>query len=132
MAVFFVSSYVKLQQAYISETVAIGNWQIIGYKGPGDQTNGSTTGGAKSATTNFTYEDAANGYTDNTVALATGITAGWGASNKANLNDCTAGKNWTIDVAKATGSEGDATFDAKVATTSDCTSLTPNFAKIGK
>ena len=122
----------KLQQAYISEAVAIGNWQIIGYKGPGDQTNGSTSGGAKSATTNFTYEDAASGYTNNTVALATGIT-GWSASNKANLNDCTAGKNWTLAVAKADGgSEGDASFTATVATTSDCTSLTPNFDKIGK
>ncbi|MDD5944003.1 hypothetical protein [Fibrobacter sp.] len=123
----------KLQQAYISEAVAIGNWQIIGYKGPGEEKNhGIASGGAKSETTNFTYEDAASVFTDNTVALATGITAGWGASNKANLNDCTAGKNWTIDVAKATGSEGDATFTATVSTASDCTSLTPNFNKIGK
>ena len=123
----------KLQQAYISEAVAIGNWQIIGYKGPGEEDDaGDATGGAKSHTTNFEYTDAASGYTNNTVALATGIT-GWSASNKANLNDCTAGKNWTLAVAKAeSGSEGDAVFTADVATTSDCTSLTPNFSKIGK
>ena len=71
------STYVKLQQAYISEAVAIGNWQIIGYKGPGEEKNhGTVNGGAKSETTNFTYEDAASGFTSNTVALATGITAG--------------------------------------------------------
>ena len=123
----------KLQQAYISESVAIGNWQIIGYKGPGEEKNhGTTGGGAQSETTNFTYEDAASGFTNNTVALATGIT-GWSASNRANLNDCTAGTNWTVATAKASsGSEGDAEFTAEVATTSDCTSLTPNFSKIGK
>ena len=123
------TTYVKLQQAYISEAVAVGTWGIIGYKGPGENT---TSGSAKSSTTNFTYEDASSGYTNNTVALATGIT-GWAASNNANLNDCTAGKNWTIATGAATsGSEGDAEFTATVATTSDCTSLTPNFDKIGK
>jgi hypothetical protein len=49
---------VKLQQAYISEAVAIGNWGVIGYKGPGDNTNASGNGAATSATNNFTYTDA--------------------------------------------------------------------------
>src|SRR5574344_2818150 len=49
-------TYVKMQQAYISEAVAIGKWGIIGYKAPGDA----------SGTTNFAYADAESGYTDNT------------------------------------------------------------------
>lgn len=53
----------KLQQAYISEAVAIGNWQIIGYKGPGESKTITS-----SATTNFTYQD--NGsYTDSKAKL---------------------------------------------------------------
>ena len=42
----------KLQQAYISEAVAIGDWQIIGYKGPGDSKNATS-----SETNNFKYSD---------------------------------------------------------------------------
>lgn len=46
----------KLQQAYISEAVKVGNWAIIGYKGPG--TADKTTPKLKSTTTNFEYSDA--------------------------------------------------------------------------
>ena len=122
--------YVKLQQAYISEAVAIGNWQIIGYKGPGNQgTGASSSGGATSGTTNFNYKDA-DGYTNNTVALSES-TVGWTASNVAQLNDCTAGDNWTVTVTAASaGSAGEASFTATV--DGSCTDLTPNFDKIGK
>lgn len=127
--------YVKLQQAYISESVAIGNWQIIGYKGPGQEDNqGSTTGGAKSHTTNFEYTDASSGYTNNTVALSTGNT-GWSAKNNAQLNDCPSAINWTVATAAASsGSAGEATFTAaiKPENLATCTALTPNFDKIGK
>ena len=75
----------KLQQAYISEAVAIGNWSVIGYKGPGDNVNATGDGAATSSTNNFTYTDA-SGWADNTIALATGAT-GFYASNKAKLND---------------------------------------------
>ena len=119
--VFLATSYVKLQQAYISEAVAIGNWQIIGYKGPGEFKDSTS-----SATTNFTYQD--NGsYTDSKAELGSSDVEGWAASNVAKLNDCTIAKNWTVKVKKATGSEGDATFTAAT----NCTDLTPNFSKIG-
>ncbi|WP_288799647.1 hypothetical protein [uncultured Fibrobacter sp.] len=130
------ASYVKLQQAYISESVAIGNWQIIGYKGPGaEDAQGSTTGGAKSHTTNFEYTDAASGFTDNTATLnAAGIT-GWSAKNLAQFNDCPVAVNWTVKTASATsGSAGEAVFTAAInqSNLATCTALTPNFDKIGK
>ena len=127
-------TYVKLQQAYISESVAIGNWQIIGYKGPGtEDSQGTATGGAKSHTTNFEYTDAADGYTGNTVALSSGK-IGWSAKNLAQLNDCPVDVNWTVNTTAASGSAGEATFTAaiKQANLATCTALTPNFDKIGK
>ena len=125
----------KLQQAYISEAVAVGNWQIIGYKGPGDNTKGSTTGGDKSGTTNFKYADGAT-YTNNTTTLGDDEVVGFVVANQAKLNDCAAktgdasssNYNWQVTVKKSTSSEGDATFTA----TTNCTELTPNFDKIGK
>ena len=124
----------KLQQAYISESVAIGNWQIIGYKGPGEEdAAGTASGGAKSHTTNFEYADAASGYTGNTVALSDGMT-GWTAKNRAQLNDCPSDVNWTVKTTAASGSAGEATFTAEIksANLATCTALTPNFDKIGK
>ena len=125
----------KLQQAYISEAVAVGNWQIIGYKGPGENTKGTGTGGDKSSTTNFKYADGAT-YTKNTVALNTTEQVGFVVANQAKLNDCAAKTgdasssnfNWKVTVKKSDSSEGDATFTA----TTNCTELTPNFGKIGK
>ena len=132
--VFLATSYVKLQQAYISEAVAIGNWQIIGYKGPGEEdAAGAATGGAKSHTTNFEYADAANGYSNNTIALATGNT-GWTAKNRAQLNDCPSAVKWSVKTEAADGSAGEASFTAEIlaANLATCTALTPNFDKIGK
>lgn len=121
----------KLQQAYVSEAVAIGSWAVIGYKGPGDNTNATgATGGATSSTNNFNYKDA-TGFTNNTVALTesasvTGFTAG----NKAKLNDCDADDHWTITVGAGTAA-GEATFTPGTLT-QDCLQLTPNFSQIGK
>ena len=112
----------KLQQAYISEAVAIGNWTIIGYKGPGD-----SKGATSSATTNFSYTDGGT-YTSNKATLGSDAVEGWSASNLTKLNDCAANKNWTVSVKKADGSEGDAAFTAAT----NCAELTPNFSVIGK
>lgn len=124
----FFSSYVKLQQAYVSEAVAIGSWAVIGYKGPGDNTNASGNGAATSATNNFTYTDA-SGWTNNTIAIATGAT-GFSASNKAKLNDCDAAANWTITVSEGSAA-GEATFTPSTLS-ADCIQLTPNWKQIGK
>ncbi len=121
----FIGTYVKLQQAYVSEAVAVGNWTIIGYKGPGEQTSGKL----ESKTTNFTYQDGHSSYTNNTAALSDPKIKGFTVQNNTKLNDCaSAADNWTVEVSKATGSEGEAGFDAKI----NCTDLTPNFDKIGK
>lgn len=117
-------TYVKMQQAYISEAMAIGNWTIIGYKAPG-------TG---NATTNFTYAGFVTGGEDgNTNALET-ETVGWQAGNRAKLNDCgIADDNWTVTVKGTEGdSEGTFTSEVKNESTSMCADLTPTFHTIGK
>lgn len=116
----------KLQQAYISEAVKVGDWGIIGYKGPGEAD--ATTPKLKSATTNFEYSDGGS-YTESKAELGETAIKGWSAKNLAKLNDCAiAADNWKVEVKKAEGSEGDAEFTA----TTNCTDLTPNFDKIGK
>lgn len=126
----FTTTYVKLQQAYISEAVAVGNWVIIGYSGPGT----ADADKLGSSATNFTYSDDGS-YNANTAALGATAIEGWSATNKANLNDCPAGKNWTVSVkASESGTAGEATFTAAIASanTAGCTPLTPNFDKVGK
>jgi prepilin-type N-terminal cleavage/methylation domain-containing protein len=115
-------TYVKMQQAYISEAMAIGNWTIIGYKAPGGSTG----------TTNFTYGGFMTDGTGNTVSLET-ETVGWKAGNKAKLNDCgIADDNWSVTV-KGTEGASEATFTSAVKNEGDskCADLTPTFATIG-
>jgi prepilin-type N-terminal cleavage/methylation domain-containing protein len=121
-------TYVKMQQAYISEAAMVGNWLIIGYKGPGSETaKGSATGGSTSETTNFKYADATS-FSDNTVAIGTAVT-GFTAQNVAKLNDCGANSSWTISVSGTAG-DSDATFTA-TPPSSGCEELTPTFKTIG-
>ena len=132
--VFLATSYVKLKQAYISESTMMGNWGIIGYKGPGEETTASgLAGGAVSGTTNFTYKDA-NDFTNNTAALTSGGKTGWTAGNKQRLNDCPNADNWTITVKQNGSTAGEAKFEAEINATNSvgCTALTPNFTNIGK
>jgi len=112
-------TYVKMQQAYVSEAVAVGGWDIIGYKAPGD-----------GKTTNFTYTEGAGVTGANTIAIPTTLTTTWEAANNTKLNDCDANKNWTVGVAAATGSAGDVAFTSKV-DNPGCPELTPNFKTIG-
>ena len=114
----------KLQQAYFSESSMAGGWQLIGYLAPN---NGSTT--------NFTY-------TGPGIAAAgsdalTSAKVGWAAANKQNLNECSAGTNWTVTLSKATGTtQADIAFAATAgavsSTAAGCIALTPTFDKIGK
>ncbi len=116
-------TYVKLQQAYISEDGSIGTWALIGYKGPGEGPADSST------TTNFSYKD---GFAAKDSLVAQDKT-GWTAKNKVQLNDCGANSTWTIVMKKANSSAaGDAIFTAKVNGGTGCTALTPSFDKIGK
>ena len=120
--------YIKLQNAYIAETGdMLGNWFLIGYKGPGNvKTAGSKTAAEVSESTNFVY----TGEITSSVALATGG-IGWKAANKAKLNDCAGNGttyNWTMTVGAGT-SAGEATYTPGV-TDANCEVLTPSFKSI--
>ena len=123
---FSPTSYVKLQQAYFSESNMAGGWTLIGYTAP----NGGET-------TNFVY-----GIGDITAGASTALSdakVGWQAAGLKDLNECTAtgttGKggtkldksSWTVSVNGTTDLE----FDA-VASGAGCVALTPTFGNIGK
>lgn len=123
-------TYVKLQQAYFSESAKAGGWTLIGYTAP----NGGTT-------TNFKYDvgEIASGASADISTAA----IGWKAANIANLNECAGGGStyhWQVTVKQA-GSTGSATndiaFDASAESGTPgnapgCVALTPTFEKIGK
>ena len=115
-------TYVKLQQAFISEDGAhYGSFKLIGYSAPG----------VNSETTNFTYADAAGTGTHD---LPSGATNAWTATSRAQLNDCQTGGVWavTIKAAASGASAADAAEFGATVTGTGCEELTPSFSKIGK
>lgn len=111
--------YIKLQDAYVSESNAVGIWTIIGYK--------------MDNTTNFTY----TGYTtdaDGTTALTSlgSNQIGWAATNNVALNDCgTAAANackWQLQMNQANNGNGVSYTPAQSA---NAAPLTPSFTKLG-
>jgi hypothetical protein len=114
-------TYVKLQQAYFSESSKYGGWELIGYVGPGDRSSAKST-----YTTNFEYDGSA---LESNSTSTTAVTNAWKAKNRAKLNDCGSAYNWTITLA-AVADEKDS-YNAAVSGTG-CEALTPTFAKIGK
>ena len=135
----FFSSYVKLQDAYASETNALGKWVAIGYKAPGG-TNFTYAGGdvAPSVTCSAGAYDEASGKCKDgeTVTSATGaaITDGWTAANTIKLNDCPAQVNWKLSAAVglAASDNGSVTYTQTIVDEDNCEGLTPNFKAIGK
>ena len=125
-------TYVKLQQAYFSESLKAGGWTLIGYSAPGN--NG--------ATTNFAYGMGSAISAGATVTVST-KTLAWTATNLANLNECqgtsgATGKNtdqtgpWAVSITQGSGtSNQDLIFESKV-TGDGCLALTPTFENIGK
>ena len=114
-------TYVKLQEAYASESNAMGGFKLIGYQAPGS----STTNGGQ--TTNFTY----TGSIDANSSQTADATDAWMATGRVALNDCPIGAKWEIKTTIA-ASTGVVSFDATLDHPNDCTTLTPNFTKIGK
>ena len=117
-------TYVKLQQAYFSESNMAGGWQLIGYMAPGND----------SKTTNFEYDPGSisGGASD----AVTSKKAGWRAKNVQNLNQCQGGQfHWTVELQNASAADAttqaDLTFTAS-AGDAGCVALTPTFDKIGK
>lgn len=106
----------KLQDAYVSESNAAGNWKVIGY--------------VMNKTTNFTYTDPKTDYVANTVAID-GLSdeQTWSAKNNVALNDCAADSEWKLEL--SANSNGNSI--AYKGTVPSCGApLTPTFEKIGK
>ena len=111
-------TYIKLQQAYVSESNSLGGWTMIGYSGPG-----ASDAAASSHTTNFGYSsalDANSTYTSNTAH-------DWSATSTVPLNDCGTGGEWAI--VSTPGDGGTVTFEASI-TGSGCAPLTPSYCKL--
>ena len=128
---FFTTYYVKLQDAYFSESNHVENRITIGYTAP--RTNGLTT--------NFAYGLGA--IAENTAVDAGEAKVGLPADNLANLNECakgsqTAGKNtattanWKISVTQGTGSSNQELVFTAAVNGAGSTALTPTFDKISK
>ena len=116
--------YVKLQDAYVSETgLYIGTFAGIGYvmasKGPFDYTDKVTgTNGGVSA------------------AIPQSATLAWNAKSKVGLNECPTGAEWALTVAKGANANGltwgavinkNGSAAAGVQLDAECSVLTPSF-----
>ena len=120
-------TYVKLQDAYVSEANKVGSWKLIGYVAPG-----STSASAAGQTTNFDYTAGETlELTADAVDIAGFNAITWQAKNRVALNDCAVANDnvWTVTTAAATNGNS-VTYTAAVAT--NCSQLTPSFDKIGK
>ena len=111
-------TYLKLQQAYVSESNALGGWKLIGYNGPGESKDATST-----QTTNFQYYGGIEASSTTTAA-----TVDWTAKARVDLNECA--KNSTWDVKSTPGDGGTVTFAVKMSDATNCTSLTPSYCKI--
>ena len=113
-------TYIKLQDAYASESNKVGNWKNIGYVAPG-----ATAAGSQGTTTNFTY---VGSIADDAAIGSFGGGDGWTASNSVALNDCAIGAgNWNVAVA-ANSNGNSLSYTATTA----CQELTPSFTNIGR
>ena len=126
-------TYIKLQDAYVSEANKFGSWYLIGYIAPGAQ-SASVSG----KTASFEYY----GGSDPAITATTGkdftpsqsFSEVWGAVNTAALNECAAqtastaaAANWKI-VAKAATNGNSLVYKATVA--DKCKPLTPTFTEL--
>ena len=128
-------TYVKLQEAYMSEANAYGTWVLIGYTGPGTiDAKGGSSESPVSYTNNFSFTGASIADTTSESVV------GWAAWNIVALNDCgvtgskgtttTDGAQWTVTTRKMDGVSDGAYFNTSV-NDDDCEPLTPTFSKIG-
>ena len=134
----------KLQDAYASETNALGKWVAIGYKQPGGS-NFTYAGGDTDPTvtcpTGYTYnktvskcQKTEDGKTIDGDATGASLADGWTAANNIKLNDCPAQVNWKLSAAVgvAATDNGSVTYTQEIVDETNCGGLTPNFKNIGK
>ena len=109
-------SYVSLQEAFVSEEIAIGSWNLIGYAAPGNSNvSNYFKYGQGCITENIDNED----FTENIV--------GWTARNLASLNSCKENSVWGITLSP---SENKKISYGYIGTDVNCVTLTANF-KVG-
>ncbi len=109
-------TWINLQDAYVSEKNAVGDWGQVGYSAPGVK---STS--AKYTSKEFTYEETETG--------------NWTATNINKLNDCTAGTTgWTLTAEATGGVSGTMTVTAVSTGTgvAECLTLTPSFVELAR
>lgn len=136
----------KLQDAYAAESNALGTWKVIGYSMPASSQFNYTEGTSLTITcTSGTANEEKTACLDTKDSEGKVTAAGvvgsskneeaWTASNIAQLNDCTAGKNWIIGAEVSVAGTSTTNAGSVVYTPSvngaGCTALTPNFTKIG-
>ena len=79
----------KLQNAFITETSKIGNFQMVGYE--------------MKSTTTFTYAEGAVSFANGTADIPSSANVTWKATANIALNDCAQSSVWQIFVKKSTG-----------------------------
>lgn len=134
----------KLQDAFASETGALGNWTNIGYvmKASASFTYEGDKVDAEVTCAEGTYDKTAKkcqkdgegddaGKKIETAVSGAAITKGWVAKNTAKLNDCDPGENWTISgtIGTAAANTGAVSYSSTIGSAA-CEQLTPSFAKI--
>lgn len=113
----------KLQDAYVAEAAAMGNWAKIGYAMKDGDSFGYTENATVKAAGTIIVE-----------SLDADGNEGWIATSKVKLNDCPNASTWTIGVKQASNSaQGMVSYTATVSggdKTTECEDLTPSFKKL--
>lgn len=110
------SSYIKLQDTYFAEKIAMGSWKLIGYSAPNNGAAG-----------NFCYSEGTTANDSENGEEETGATPsviGWGARAMVTLNECGAGSWWSVVVTPS--EKGAITYERNVSY-APCTNLTANW-----
>lgn len=97
-------TWINLEEAYVAENAALGDWVKIGYEAPGNK-NSNT----QYQNTNFTYDETGAGY--------------WKATTRVALNDCAIGNFWAL---KATASSTGVKIEDD-SSTENCKALTASW-----
>lgn len=107
----------KLQNAYITESAALGKYSVIGYEVPGSQT--------------FDYTELSSGwdatYGTITIVSSTSVPALWAAKAKVALNDCPKDTYFALSGATSTTGSG-VDFTAGIGGASNIATITGNYA----
>lgn len=110
-------TWINLQDAYVTEANKTGDWNQIGYTGPGQRKNSGSY-----ESDNFAYF---------------GVDATWNANNKQVLNECQKNAGtWTLTATlkdASTNSQGQSGMTLAATNTDDlCMGLTPSFKTLEK